>query len=68
MTTRYWRFSTLAFSLTLALSNTAQAAEIVHPDHYEFDATLSASLAPVAGRYPITLFFDYPSADRKSVV
>ncbi len=62
MTTRYWRFSTLAFSLTLALSNTAQAAEIVHPDHYEFDATLSASLAPVAGRYPITLFFDYPSA------
>ena len=52
----------LTLSLSLVLSSTAQAASIVHPDHYEFDATLNAPLAPVAGRYPITLFFDYPAA------
>jgi len=62
MTTRHWRFSTLTFALTLVLSSTVQAADIVHPDHYEFDATLNAPLVPVAGRYPITLFFDYPAA------
>lgn len=52
----------LALSLPLMLSSTAQAANIVHPDHYEFDATLNAPMTPVAGRYPITLFFDYPAA------
>ncbi len=62
MTMHHWRLSTLAFSLTLVLSSTAQASDIVHPDHYEFDATLNAPLVPVAGRYPITLFFDYPAA------
>ena len=62
MTTLHWRLSKLAFSLTLVLSSTVQAAEIVHPDHYEFDATLNAPLTPIAGRYPITLFFDYPAA------
>lgn len=62
MITCNWRLSMLALSLPLVLSSTAQAANIVHPDHYEFDATLNAPLAPVAGRYPITLFFDYPAA------
>lgn len=62
MAIRNWRLSMLTLSLSLVLSSTAQAANIVHPDHYEFDATLNAPLAPVAGRYPITLFFDYPAA------
>lgn len=62
MTTRPWRLATLAFSLTLALSGAVQSADIAHPDHYEFDATFNAPLAPVGGRYPITLFFDYPAA------
>ena len=39
MTTRHCSLSTLAFSLTLMLSSTAQSAVIVHPDRYEFDAT-----------------------------
>ena len=60
--TTYWRLSMLAFSLTLGLSSTVQASKIVHPDHYEFDATLNAPLVAVAGRHPITLFFDYPAA------
>jgi subtilisin-like proprotein convertase family protein len=62
MNRRNRRFSTLALSLTLVLSSTVLAANIAHPDHYEFDATLNAPLTPVAGRYPITLFFDYPAA------
>lgn len=58
------RVALLSFSLTLALSTTSQAASIPHPDHYEFDATLSTSFVPANGRFPITLFFDYPSAGR----
>jgi len=60
--TTYWRLSTLAFSLALAVSSTVQASKIVHPDHYEFDATLNVPLVAVAGRHPITLYFDYPAA------
>ena len=62
MISHRWYFSTPALSIALVLCSTAQAADIVHPDHYEFDATLNAPLVPVAGRYPITLFFDYPAA------
>lgn len=62
MTTCKRRLSILALSLTLVLSSTVLATNIAHPDHYEFDATLNAPLTPVGGRYPITLFFDYPAA------
>lgn len=62
MTSRNRRLSMLALSLTLVLSSTVLATNIAHPDHYEFDATLSAPLVPIGGRYPITLFFDYPAA------
>lgn len=57
-----FRFSVLAFSLSLAVAGATSAANITHPDHYEFDATLNAPLVAVAGRYPITLFFDYPAS------
>lgn len=62
MTTFHARAALLTLSLALALSDAAQAASIHHPDHYEFDATLNASFAPSGGGFPITLFFDYPSA------
>ena len=38
------------------------AGELVHPDHYEFDATLAVPFQPRAGRWPIRLDFDYPAA------
>ena len=62
MTSYQFRVSVLAFSLSLAVAGATSAANIAHPDHYEFDATLNAPLAAVAGRYPITLFFDYPAS------
>jgi subtilisin-like proprotein convertase family protein len=62
MTTYKRRLSILALSLTLVLSSTVLATNIAHPDHYEFDATLNVPLTPFGGRYPITLFFDYPAA------
>ncbi len=57
-----WRRAALALSLTFAWISGAHATSFVHPDHYEFDATLHAPLKPVAGRLPITLYFDYPAA------
>ncbi len=57
-----WRRAALALSLTFAWTGGAHATSFVHPDHYEFDATLHAPLKPVAGRLPITLYFDYPAA------
>lgn len=62
MTSYQFRLSALAFSLSLAAASVASAGNIEHPDHYEFDATLNAPLAAVGGRYPITLFFDYPAS------
>jgi PKD repeat protein len=62
MTASKRRLSMLALPLTLVLSSTVLATNITHPDHYEFDATLNAPLTPVGGRYPVTLFFDYPAA------
>ena len=57
-----FRVPALACALCLAIAGTASAANIAHPDHYEFDATLNAPLVAVAGRYPVTLFFDYPAS------
>lgn len=57
-----WRRAALALSLACAWTGAAHASSFAHPDHYEFDATLHAPLKPVAGRWPITLYFDYPAA------
>lgn len=38
------------------------AAELSHPDHYEFDASIHAAFTAQDGRWPITLHFDYPGA------
>jgi PKD repeat protein len=57
-----WRRAALALSLTVVWAGAAQATSLAHPDHYEFDATLHAPLKPVSGRWPITLYFDYPAA------
>ncbi len=34
----------------------------MHPDHYEFDASIHAPFSAQGGRWPITLHFDYPGA------
>ncbi len=59
---RTWRHTALTMSLVLMWTGTANAGSFAHPDHYEFDATLHAPMKPVAGRWPITLYFDYPAA------
>ena len=61
------RPAALALALTVACAG-ALASGAQHPDHYEFDAAIDASFRAVNGRYPVTLFFDYPGATDASVV
>lgn len=61
MQTRHRRQQVLACALALACT-TVVAADLRHPDHYEFDATLDVPFQAQAGRFPIRLSFDYPGA------
>lgn len=58
---RHWCRQVLACALALACT-TVVAADLRHPDHYEFDATLTVPFQAQAGRFPIRLGFDYPGA------
>jgi len=56
-----WRRRALVGFIALACSSLG-ASELVHPDHYEFDASIHAPFRAQGGRWPITLHFDYPGA------
>ncbi|MDE2406741.1 MAG: CehA/McbA family metallohydrolase [Xanthomonadaceae bacterium] len=58
---RLWRRQVLACALTFACT-TVIAADLGHPDHYEFDAVLSVPFRAVGANFPIKLDFDYPGA------
>jgi hypothetical protein len=63
----------VALTLLLAFATGASATSsddpaVRLPDHYEFDATLSAAFQPDAsGRFPISLRFDYPAGGAATV-
>jgi hypothetical protein len=57
----HWRRRALAGFIAFACTSLG-AAEWVHPDHHEFDASLHVPFGAHDGRWPITLFFDYPGA------
>lgn len=58
---RHWRRQVLACALTFACTSVA-AVDLGHPDHYEFDATLSVPFQAQSGKFPIRIEFDYPGA------
>lgn len=62
-------FRRFAFACALVpVCVVAAPMQIHHPDHYEFDASLSAPFhANAQGIYPLTLQFDYPGADRQTL-
>lgn len=62
MHNRLWRRQALACALAFCCTNLATAADLGHPDHYEFDATLSVPFQPVDAKFPIRVDFDYPGA------
>ncbi|WP_223629544.1 Ig-like domain-containing protein [Thermomonas beijingensis] len=51
----------LACALAFVCTSVA-ASEISHPDHYEFDATLTVPFKVVDANFPIRVDFDYPGA------
>lgn len=57
----HWRRQALACALAFACTSVA-AADLGHPDHYEFDATLSVPFQAQSGKFPIRIEFDYPGA------
>jgi len=61
MVDRQWRRRVFAGLFVLACAPLG-AADFIHPDHYEFDATLDAPFRAQGGRWPIVLRFDYPGA------
>ena len=62
MHNRLWRRQALACALAFCCTSLATAADLGHPDHYEFDATLSVPFQPVDAKFPIRVDFDYPGA------
>ena len=56
-----WRRRALVALIAFACTPLG-ATELVHPDHYEFDASIHAPFSSQDGRWPITLHFDYPGA------
>ncbi|MGN6154097.1 MAG: hypothetical protein ACTHOH_19165, partial [Lysobacteraceae bacterium] len=59
---RPWRRQVLACALAFCCTSLATAADLGHPDHYEFDATLSVPFQAVDAKFPIRVDFDYPGA------
>lgn len=62
MLNRHWRRQALACALAFCCTSLATAADLGHPDHYEFDATLSVPFQAVDAKFPIRVDFDYPGA------
>jgi len=58
---RTFRTGVLAAMLAIACSPVA-ANEFNHPDHFEFNAMLSAPFKTQDGRWPIAMRFEYPAA------
>jgi hypothetical protein len=46
------------------VSMCVSASDLVHPDHFEFDATIEAPFQAQAGRWPIRIQLEYPGAGR----
>ncbi len=61
MQNRPWRRQALACALAFACTSVA-ATDLGHPDHYEFDATLSVPFQAADAKFPIRVDFDYPGA------
>lgn len=61
MLDRHLRRRALAVLIAVACAPLG-ATDFIHPDHYEFDATLEAPFRAQAGRRPIVLRFDYAMA------
>lgn len=62
MLNRHWRRQALACALAFCCTSLATAADLGHPDHYEFDANLSVPFNAVDAKFPIRVDFDYPGA------
>ena len=61
MQNHHWRRRALACALAFACTSAA-ANDYRHPDHYEFDATLSVPFKSADAQFSIRVDFDYPGA------
>jgi hypothetical protein len=49
-------------ALTASVSMCVSATDLVHPDHFEFEATIAVPFKAPSGRWPIRIQLEYPGA------